>query len=75
MPFHMYADDTQLYGSSVPSQVPHLMTDVKKCIEDVKDWMTTNMLKMNEEKTEIVLCSTGSKLNSLDVDHIYIGSG
>ena len=36
--------------------------------------MKTNKLKLNEEKTEILICSTGSKINSLGIDHILIGN-
>ena len=51
--FHMYADDTQLY---IPigndnSNIYRL----EKCNTDIKNWMTTNKLKLNGEKTEIMI--------------------
>ena len=57
--FHMYADDTQLYIpiGNYNSNVYRL----EKCITDIKNWMTTNKLKLNSEKTEIIILSNKSK--------------
>ena len=38
-PFHMYADDTQLYMSAKPSDTTKLIMNVQSCIEAVKAWM------------------------------------
>ena len=67
----MYADDTQLYLSIEPSNVHDLVFSLEKCIEDVKEWMLTNKLKLNDDKTEIILCNP--KKYNVDVDHISIG--
>ena len=53
---HLYADDTQIY---VPFTQDSL-TQVEECLVEVKTWMTHNKLKLNENKTEIMLCSKGS---------------
>ena len=73
IPFHMYADDTQLYKSVPPTQTAQLIHDIQTCIEEIKSWMTSNKLKMNDDKTEIIPCSTVSKINSLDYDHLHMG--
>ena len=73
IPFHMYADDTQLYKSVPPAQTAQLIHDIQTCIEEIKSWMTSNKLKMNDDKTEIIPCSTVSKINSLDYDHLHMG--
>lgn len=52
--YHMYADDTQLYMSVVPSRIKILLTNMERCIEDVRNWMIQNKLKLNEEKTEVL---------------------
>ena len=54
---HMYADDTQLYKSVIPVDTAHLLNCMESCILNVKLWMTTNKLKLNEDKTEILLCN------------------
>ena len=51
---HLYADDTQIYFAfDVHSENPD-MTAVKACFLEVKQWMTVNFLKLNEDKTEFI---------------------
>ena len=51
---HFYADDTQIYASfNVHSENPDI-SQLTKCFKDIKEWMSRNYLKLNEEKTEIV---------------------
>ncbi len=48
--FHYYADDTQLYISSRPGET-HQIEKLTECIVDIKNWMTSNFLLPNSEKT------------------------
>ena len=57
MSYHMYADDTQLYLSIEPNNINVLVESIEACIKDVKDWMYINKLKLNQDKTEIILCN------------------
>ena len=51
---HLYADDTQVYFAfDVHSSNPDL-TAVKNCFLEIKQWMTVNFLKLNDEKTEFI---------------------
>ena len=52
--YHMYADDTQLYMSVEPSKISSLVSNMEACVNSVKDWMLTNRLKLNDDKTEIL---------------------
>ena len=36
--------------------------------------MTQNKLKLKDAKTDIIPCSTSTKINTLDVDHVIIGN-
>ena len=36
--------------------------------------MTQNKLKLNDVKIDIIPCSTSTKINTLDVDHVIIGN-
>ena len=58
--FHSYADDTQLYISVEPSQTTaiHALT---KCMSAITDWMNSNFLKLNEDKTEVLLIGPKKK--------------
>ena len=68
--FHMYADDTQLYKSVLPSDVKTLAVTMGQCIEDVKSWMIDNKLRLNSDKTEIILCNPKGSHIPIEVDHI-----
>ena len=50
-----FADDTQLYCSMPPSEIISSVHTVEDCISDVKAWMNSNTLKLNDDKTEVLL--------------------
>ena len=56
-----FADDSQLYISSQPSDIDQTVLSVQNCVFDIKDWMTDNKLELNEDKTEAMLFNS-SKL-------------
>ena len=57
----MYADDTQLYigfQAIVPSNVAITESTIHECLDEIKQWMKENYLKINAGKTKfIVICS------------------
>ena len=58
---------------SVPfSDLQLLVQGIETCSGNVKKWMTDNKLKMNNEKTEILLCGPKKYVESSDCDHICI---
>lgn len=59
--FHLYADDTQLYitfSTSSLSESESAIRAVEDCVADLNKWMTDNMLKLNSDKTEILVLSS-----------------
>lgn len=68
---HLYADDTQIYFSfDVHSTNPDLSA-IKSCLQEVKEWMTNNFLKLNDGKTEFLdIGYYVSPLKSLELDNI-----
>ena len=56
--YHLYADDTQLYvffkvGDAV--DLLEAQRRIKMCIAEIKAWMVMFMLKLNDDKTELVI--------------------
>ncbi|KAK7101509.1 hypothetical protein V1264_019884 [Littorina saxatilis] len=60
---HSFSDDNQLYLSGPISDLPRLIASTQSCITDLKAWMDLNKLKLNEEKTEMILVSPKKHLN------------
>ena len=52
---HSFADDLQLQMSAPPDRITELLHSMQSCICDVKAWATANMLKLNDNKTELML--------------------
>ena len=50
-----FADDTQMKNSCLPSEISPTVLKLEACITDVKSWMTTNKLQLNDGKTEALL--------------------
>ena len=40
----IYADDTQIYKSCIPSQIVDTINSIEQCISNVKTWMFHNKL-------------------------------
>lgn len=51
---HAYADDTQMYFHSSPDQVNNYIPKVMACIKEINEWMTSNRLRLNPDKTEFI---------------------
>ena len=59
MDYLCYADDSQLYLIIKQSDIPSTISCVEHCVSDIKRWMGTNLLKLNEDKTEVIpICIT-----------------
>ena len=62
---HLYADDTQVYGSCPPSAVNALSTTISECVDDVVSWASSNRLQLNAAKTEAMWCATSRRQHQL----------
>ncbi len=62
--YHFYADDIQLYQSFTPSQpnAVSALENLEACIDDIKTWMLANSLKLNDSKSEFILCGSKQQL-------------
>ncbi len=70
---HLYADDTQIYGSCRPSDVGEFSARLASCVADVSQWMRSNRLQLNVDKTELMWFSTSRRLPQLPTDAVAIG--
>ena len=68
--FHLYADDTPLTSESSSAELAKLAVE-DYCVRDIDAWMTVNKLKMNRDKTELVVLNAShrqpSPLTSISV--------
>jgi hypothetical protein len=72
--YHFYADDTQLYTSFSIKDSDTSVLSVSDCIADIKIWMKSNLLMLNDSKTEVVLLGTKQQLSKLSDLAISVGN-
>jgi len=58
---HQYADDTQVYGSCRPVEFNAFSAKLSECTGVVSNWMRSNRLQLNSDKTEVLWCTTGRR--------------
>ena len=51
----LFADDTQFSLAGSPKDIPELLSRVKQCLFTVLNWMESNHLQLNLEKTKMVV--------------------
>jgi hypothetical protein len=64
---HLYADDTQVFGSCPPSETARLHSQLVACGEDVASWTKANRLQLNTAKTEVLWCSSRRQMHQLPI--------
>ena len=67
--FQFYADDTQLYVHLTHKNAASALDKLSHCLEDIKRWLSTNKLKLNPDKTEIIVF--GSKSQQEKLNHSF----
>ena len=66
--YHFYADDMQVYLSFKPhvaGSMENCISWLEACIAEVKEWMTLNLLKLNDDKSDFILFGTYQQLAKL----------
>jgi hypothetical protein len=69
---HLYADDTQLYGSCRPENVSTLAERVARCVEIVAGWMRSNRLQLNADKTECLWVASSRRQHQLPTSPLLV---
>ena len=57
---HSFADDIQSLMSAPPYRISELLHSMQSCISDVDGFVTAIMLKLNDNKTELMLVTSNS---------------
>ena len=55
---HSFADDSQSQMFAPPDRISELLHFIQSCISDVKAWAAANMLKLNDNRTELMLVTS-----------------
>ena len=59
--YQMYADDIQIlldFIPTIPGEAARCLHKLSTCISEVQNWMLSNKLKLNEDKTEFFIASS-----------------
>ena len=75
---HGYADDTQLYmrfSLMDLAAVGESLSVLESCLEQVRLWMRTNKLKLNDSKTEFMVISPSYYRHKLALDKLVLHIG
>ena len=59
--YHFYADDTQLYITFKTDSADDAClakSRVEHCVQEIDRWMISNKLKLNDDKTELIVLSS-----------------
>jgi len=74
--YHLYADDSQLYirfSVSDAADLADVIARIQACVRDIKAFMTSRMLMLNADKTELVVFASPCNRLKLCLPEISIG--
>ena len=71
---HLFADDMQLYISFVNCNALQNIENIEHCLRHIKVWMSSNFLKINESKTNLLMI-TPSTVNQNCLSDVTISFG
>ena len=68
---HLYADDTQLFVSFQPTKFNENIICLQTALSVIADWMTSNLLCFNSDKTEFLLLGLKPQLQKKSQSSTY----
>ena len=75
--FQSYVDDQQNYSSFSPAQPggkEKCLETLEGCISDIHLWMRSNLLKLNDDKTELIVLGIRQQLGKVSDVTIILGN-
>ena len=72
---HFYADDTQIYITVKPHQedIDAAVESIEQCVTEIRSWMKTNSLKLNDSKTEVIVYGSAQQLKKFTLQSLRVG--
>ena len=73
---HTYADDTEIYHSFRPDtslSQDAALKSIENCVADIRAWMLSNRLLINDSKTECIIIGSKKQLSKINVNEITVG--
>ena len=73
---HVYADDTQLYLAFKPDcalSTNEAISAMEACVREIRVWVLCDKLKINDDKTEVIIIGTRQQLARVQVDRLTVG--
>ena len=71
-----YADDHQVYLSFRPipsTNQTSSVTAIENCVAELRSWMISNMLMVNDSKTEFLIVGSKQQLERVNIPFIHMG--
>ena len=72
---HHFADDSQLYSffSPDPASLQSVLENLQSCSAEIKQWMLRNKLKLNDDKSEALLCGNARNFSKVSISSVQVG--
>ena len=71
-----HADDHQVYLSFRPIPFTNQTTpvaDIENCVAELRSWMISNMLMVNDSKTDFFIIGSKQQLERVNIPFIHVG--
>jgi len=71
---HQYADDCQIYLTTLVEDTPAAVGRLSRCLTDVVEWMGSSRLRLNPPKTQVMWMGSKQRLQKIDIGDIQVMS-